>query len=254
MNDRKVIEVKDLVKKYDHFTAVKGISFDVFEGEIFGLLGPNGAGKSTTLEIIETLRAKTSGTVKVEGYDLDKEASAIKKIIGVQLQASGYYPALNLTELIQLFAGLYNRKVKPLEYLELVNLKDKAKAKYKQLSGGQKQRFSIATTLINKPKIIFLDEPTTGLDPQARRNLWELILQIREQGATIVITTHYMDEAEYLCDRVGIIDSGEIVAIDSPEKLIDDLVATGFERKKQVKMANLEDVFIQLTGKEWRDN
>lgn len=249
-----MIAVNDLVKKYDHFTAVKGISFDVWEGEIFGLLGPNGAGKSTTLEIIETLRNKTSGTVKVNGFDLDQQAGDIKKIIGVQLQASGYYPALNLVELVELFAGLYNRKIKPLEYLELVNLRDKAKNKYKQLSGGQKQRFSIATTLINQPKIVFLDEPTTGLDPQARRNLWELILQIRDQGATIVITTHYMDEAEYLCDRVGIIDSGEIIAINSPEKLIDDLVATGFERKKQVKKANLEDVFIQLTGKEWRDN
>lgn len=254
MKDNKVIEVNGLVKKYDHFTAVKGISFDVFEGEIFGLLGPNGAGKSTTLEIIETLRDKTSGSVKVFGYDLDHDAANIKKIIGVQLQASGYYPALNLMELIELFAGLYNRKVKPLEYLKLVNLKDKARAKFKQLSGGQKQRFSIATTLINQPKIVFLDEPTTGLDPQARRNLWELILQIRDQGATIVITTHYMDEAEYLCDRVGIIDSGQIIAIDSPEKLIDDLVASGFEREKQVKLANLEDVFIQLTGKEWRDN
>lgn len=249
-----MIEILDLVKEYGDFTAVKGISFDVCEGEIFGLLGPNGAGKSTTLEIIETLRDKTSGTVKVDGYDLDRDAGNIKKIIGVQLQASGYYPALNLMELVELFAGLYNRRVKPLEYLELVNLRDKAKAKFKQLSGGQKQRFSIATTLINQPKIVFLDEPTTGLDPQARRNLWDLILDIRKQGATIVITTHYMDEAEYLCDRVGIIDSGRIIAINTPEKLIDDLVATGFEREKQVKKANLEDVFIQLTGKEWRDN
>lgn len=252
MRAHKVIEVRDLVKKYDQFTAVGGISFDVYEGEIFGLLGPNGAGKSTTLEIIETLRDKTSGTVKVGGYDLDRHAADIKKIIGVQLQTSGYYPSLNLTELIELFAGLYNRKIKPLEYLDLVNLRDKAKAKYKQLSGGQKQRFSIATTLINEPKVVFLDEPTTGLDPQARRNLWELILQIRDQGATIVLTTHYMDEAEYLCDRVGIIDSGHIIAIDSPGKLIDDLIASGFERKKQVKPANLEDVFIQLTGREWR--
>lgn len=254
MQGKKIIEIRDLVKKYDHFTAVNGISFEVFEGEIFGLLGPNGAGKSTTLEIIETLRQKTSGVVRVDDYDLDHHAEDIKKIIGVQLQASGYYPALNLSELIELFAGLYNQKVKPLDYLALVNLKDKAKAKYKELSGGQKQRFSIATTLINKPKIVFLDEPTTGLDPQARRNLWELILQIRDQGSTIVITTHYMDEAEYLCDRVGIIDNGRIIAIDSPEKLVDDLVASGFERKKQVKLANLEDVFIQLTGKQWRDN
>jgi ABC-2 type transport system ATP-binding protein len=253
MNQNKIIEVKDLVKRYGDFTAVKGISFDVFEGEIFGLLGPNGAGKSTTLEILETLRAKTSGKVNINGYDLDKEGEKIKKIIGVQLQSSGYYPGLNLIELINLFAGLYNQKVKPLEYLDLVNLREKAKAKYKQLSGGQQQRFSIATTLINQPKIVFLDEPTTGLDPQARRNLWELIKQIRKQGATIVITTHYMDEAEVLCDRVGIIDNGKIIAMNSPDQLIDDLVATGFERKKQVKNANLEDVFIQLTGKEWSE-
>jgi ABC-2 type transport system ATP-binding protein len=252
MERNKIIEVSDLVKRYGDFTAVHGISFEVHEGEIFGLLGPNGAGKSTTLEIIETLREKTSGTVRVNGYDLDAEPEKIKKIIGVQLQASGYYPGLSLTELIELFAGLYNRRVDPLEYLELVNLKEKAKAKYKQLSGGQKQRFSIATTLINQPEVVFLDEPTTGLDPQARRNLWELILQIREKGATIVITTHYMDEAEYLCDRVGIVDSGRIIAIASPDKLIDDLVATGFEREKQVKKASLEDVFIQMTGKEWR--
>lgn len=253
MEKQKIIEIKDLVKKYGDFTAVNGISFEVYEGEIFGLLGPNGAGKSTTLEIIETLRNKTSGTVKVNGFDLDKEPGEIKKIIGVQLQSSGYYPLLSLTELIHLFSGLYNRKVKPLEYLDMVNLRDKAKATFKDLSGGQKQRFSIATTLINKPKIVFLDEPTTGLDPQARRNLWELILKIRDQGATIVITTHYMDEAEVLCGRVGIIDSGKIIAMASPDKLIDDLVASGFERKKQVKKANLEDVFINLTGKEWRD-
>jgi ABC-2 type transport system ATP-binding protein len=132
--------------------------------------------------------------------------------------------------------------------LDKVNLRDKAKSKFKEMSGGQKQRFSIATTLINKPKIIFLDEPTTGLDPQARRNLWDLIKEIRDQGTTVIITTHYMDEAEVLCDRVAIIDSGTIIAIASPDQLIDDLVATGFERPKEVKKASLEDVFIQLTG------
>jgi len=249
----RIISVKDLRKKYGEFEAVKGISFDVYEGEIFGLLGPNGAGKSTTLEIMETLREKTSGEVFVDGLNLDKEPDSIKKIIGVQLQTSGYYPNLNLTELIDLFAGLYNRKVVVKELLGLVNLQDKAKAKFKELSGGQKQRFSIATTLINQPKIIFLDEPTTGLDPQARRNLWELIADIRSKGATIILTTHYMDEAEYLCDRVAIVDSGKIVAINSPGQMIDDLVATGFEREKQVKRASLEDVFLNLTGKEWRD-
>lgn len=253
MNTRKIIEVKDLVKRYGEFTAVQGISFEVYEGEIFGLLGPNGAGKSTTLEIIETLRPKTSGSVMVDGLNLDLDREKIKKIIGVQLQASGYYPGLSLVELIELFAGLYNRRIKPMEYLDLVNLRDKAKVSYKQLSGGQKQRFSIATTLINQPKVVFLDEPTTGLDPQARRNLWELIQRIRDQGATIVLTTHYMDEAEFLCDRVGIIDTGRIIAMSSPDQLIDELIATGFERPKQVKGANLEDVFIQLTGRQWRE-
>ena len=248
MRENHIISVKDLVKNYGQFQAVRGISFDVFEGEVFGLLGPNGAGKSTTLEIIETLRPKTSGKVVVDGFDLDKSPNEIKKIIGVQLQTSGYYPGLNLIQLIELFCGLYNRDVEPLELLEMVNLRDKAKAKVKELSGGQKQRFSVATTLINDPRIIFLDEPTTGLDPQARRSLWELIKQIREKGTTVIITTHYMDEAEYLCDRIAIIDAGKIIALDSPDAMIDKLVAGGFERPKDIKKANMEDVFIHLTG------
>jgi len=215
-------------------------------------LGPNGAGKSTTLEIIETLRQKTSGKIIVDGLDIDSDAASIKKIIGVQLQSSGFYPGLNLIELIKLFGGLYNQPVDPIELLKKVNLEEKAKSKAKELSGGQKQRFSIATTLINKPKIIFLDEPTTGLDPQARRNLWDLIKDIRDNGTTVIITTHYMDEAEQLCDRIAIMDEGKIIKMDSPDKMIDDLVATGFERPKQVKAANLEDVFIHLTGHEMR--
>lgn len=253
MERKTIISVKGLVKNYGNFQAVKGISFEVQEGEIFGLLGPNGAGKSTTLEIIETLREKSSGEIIVDGYDLDKSPDEIKKIIGVQLQSSGYYPGLNLLQLIELFSGLYNREVVPMSLLETVNLKDKAKAKFKDLSGGQKQRFSVATTLINKPRIIFLDEPTTGLDPQARRSLWELIRNIRSQGTTVIITTHYMDEAEYLCDRIAIIDAGKIIALDTPDKMIDNLVASGFERPKEVKKANLEDVFIQLTGHSLRE-
>jgi ABC-2 type transport system ATP-binding protein len=227
-----IIQVKDLTKSYGDFEAVKGISFDVFKGEIFGLLGPNGAGKSTTL---------------------DTDPEAIKKIIGVQLQTAGFYPNLNLTELIQLFVGLYQMEMDPMELLAKVDLVDKAKSKFKELSGGQKQRFSIATTFINRPKIIFLDEPTTGLDPQARRNLWDLIQEIRNNGTTVIITTHYMDEAEVLCDRVAIIDSGKIIGINSPNQLIDELVASGFEKEKEVKMANLEDVFIHMTGKQLRE-
>ena len=253
MSNNVIISVENLTKSYGQFQAVKGISFQVMEGEIFGLLGPNGAGKSTTLEIIETLRDKSGGTVTVDGFNLDTHPNNIKSVIGVQLQASGYYPGLNLLQLIELFAGLYNRTVDAEALLESVNLLDKAKSKFTQLSGGQKQRFSVATTLINNPRIIFLDEPTTGLDPQARRSLWDLIKNIREQGTTVIITTHYMDEAEYLCDRIAIIDSGKIVALDTPDKLIDDLVASGFERPKQVKLANLEDVFIHLTGKSLRD-
>ena len=248
-----IISVKNFIKNYGNFQAVKGISFEVMEGEIFGLLGPNGAGKSTTLEIIETLREKTSGEVIVDGLNLDQTPQEIKKIIGVQLQTSGYYPGLNLIQLIELFCGLYNRDVNPMELLEMVNLKDKAKAKFKELSGGQKQRFSVATTLINQPRIIFLDEPTTGLDPQARRSLWELVKNIRDRGTTVIITTHYMDEAEYLCNRVAIIDSGNIIALDSPDKLIDRLIASGFERPKEMKLANLEDVFINLTGHSLRE-
>lgn len=251
-NDPPIISVKNLVKKYSTLTAVDGISFDVKRGEIFGLLGPNGAGKTTTLEIMETLREPTSGEIIIGGFNTRSQANEIKKIIGVQLQAAGYYPNLRLLELVDLFAGLYNRNVDRLEVLQNVGLEEKAKARYKELSGGQKQRFSIATTLINEPLIIFLDEPTTGLDPQARRNLWELIRKIREKGTTVMLTTHYMDEAEHLCDRVAIVEKGKIIALDTPDRLIDDLVARGFERKKEVKKANLEDVFLHLTGHEWR--
>jgi ABC-2 type transport system ATP-binding protein len=253
MSSTPIITVRDLKKSYNGFEAVKGVSFDVYEREIFGLLGPNGAGKTTTLEIIETLREKTAGEVRVAGLNIDNDANAIKQKIGVQLQAAGYYPSLTLTELIILFSGLYNVDADPMTMLRKVGLEDKHKAKYKELSGGQKQRFSIATTLINNPTIIFLDEPTTGLDPQARRNLWDLIRMVRDAGTTVVITTHYMDEAEQLCDRVAVMESGRIIALDSPDKLIDDLVATGFERAKQVKNANLEDVFLHLTGHEWKE-
>jgi len=254
MSARKaIIEVKNLVKVYDELVAVQGISFDVYEGEIFGLLGPNGAGKTTTLEIIETLRAPTSGEVLVEGFSVKSHSNEIKKRIGVQLQAAGYYPNLTLAELLRLFAGLYNVRIDVNQMLQRVGLADRHKAKYKILSGGQKQRFSICTTLINKPKIVFLDEPTTGLDPQARRNLWELIRETRAQGTTVVITTHYMDEAEYLCDRVAIVEKGKIISLDTPERLIDNLIESGFNKPKEVKRANLEDVFLSLTGKEWRD-
>lgn len=253
ISNNKIIEVKDLVKKYGDLTAVCGISFDVYEGEIFGLLGPNGAGKTTTLEIIETLREPTGGEVFVNGLSVTANKDEVKKLIGVQLQQSGFYPNLTLTELIKLFSGLYNINCEPKEILDLVGLTEKSNSVYKNLSGGQKQRFAVATTIINKPKVIFLDEPTTGLDPQARRNLWELIGNIRSAGTTVVITTHYMDEAEKLCDRVGIIDLGKIIQLDTPDNLIDSLIAKGFKREEKLKPATLEDVFIDLTGKDLRD-
>jgi ABC-2 type transport system ATP-binding protein len=248
-----VIQVKNLVKHYSEIKAVNGISFDVYKGEIFGLLGPNGAGKTTTLEIIETLRKKTSGEVLVAGISIDDNADAIKQRIGVQLQAANYYHNLTLNQLLDLFAGLYNTTVNKQEILKLVGLADRSKSKYKELSGGQKQRFSLSTTLINKPQIVFLDEPTTGLDPQARRSLWELIRNIRSEGTTVVITTHYMDEAETLCDRVAIIEKGQIISLDSPANLIDKLLESGFKRKAEIKNANLEDVFLSLTGHELRE-
>lgn len=243
-----IIQVQQLVKKYGSFEAVKGISFDVMEGEIFGLLGPNGAGKSTTLEILETLREKTAGSVRIDGLSIDTDPATIKSRIGIQLQTAGFYPGLTLLELIRLFNGLYGTNADPHELLAQVQLTDKANATVKALSGGQKQRFAIATTRINQPRIIFLDEPSTGLDPQARRSLWELIRTIQKNGTTIVLTTHYMEEAEYLCNRVAIMDQGKIIAIDTPDNLIDALLKTGFERKKELKQAGLEDVFIQLTG------
>ncbi|GAB4160283.1 MAG: ABC transporter ATP-binding protein [Candidatus Dojkabacteria bacterium] len=253
MAKKPVIKVQNLVKKYKDFTAVNGISFEVYEGEIFGLLGPNGAGKTTTLEIIETLRDETDGNVEVLGHSINKNPAKVKEQIGIQLQSSGFYPNLTLVQLIKLFQSLYGTDGDPIELLKKVNLVDKQKALVNKLSGGQRQRFAIATTLINHPKIIFLDEPTTGLDPQARRNLWELIREIRKAGTTVVITTHYMDEAEFLCDRIGIMDEGKIIAIDTPENLIKNLLKNGFKREKVVQEANLEDVFLSLTGKQYRD-
>ena len=251
--DKYIIEVENLEKRYGDFVAVRGVSFRVKEGEVFGLLGPNGAGKTTTLEIIETLRDASAGSVLLDGTDVFAHPQEVKSKIGIQLQAAGFYPRLNLVQLIDLFADLYGAKVDPEQLLETVELLPKKKAVANKLSGGQKQRFSIATTLINKPKVVFLDEPTTGLDPQARRNLWELILKIKKSGTTIVLTTHYMDEAEILCDRVAIMDEGRIIDIDSPQKLIDKLLSTGFTKEVTVKQANLEDVFIHLTGKTLRE-
>ena len=232
-----VIIVKDLKKTYPlprknrkngetSFDAVKGTNFSVEQGEIFGILGPNGAGKTTTLEIIEGLTTQTSGTVSVLGLDNIKDAPKIKQQIGVQLQSSDYLPSMSLEELLHLFAGLYGKTADIEKLLGFVNLESKRHSQVKDLSGGQKQRFSLASALVNDPKILFLDEPTTGLDPRARRDVWDLVRKVNEQGITIVLTTHYMEEAEYLCQRVAIMDSGNILAINNPKKLIEDLSHT----------------------------
>lgn len=304
LNEQNVISVVDLRKNYKDFEAVRGISFEVRKGEIFGILGPNGAGKSTTLEIMEGLRIQSAGTCVVLGYDNLKNSSDIKKRIGVQLQTSEYLNNLNLSELLRLFASLYKLRINPIEVLSKVGLEDKAKSYIKHLSGGQKQRFTVATAIVHDPEILFLDEPTTGLDPQARREMWDLIKKLNADSTTIVLTTHYMEEAEYLCNRVAIMDSGQILKLDTPQKLIEasskiynvsfftekridpaffdgipDIIKTVIEHPKVIveissihvlsaiveklktsqtqysflnlKTATLEDVYLQLTGKEY---
>jgi ABC-2 type transport system ATP-binding protein len=252
-----VISVQNLKKSFvlpknkGNLNALNGISFSVAKGEIFGILGPNGAGKTTTLEIIEGLKQQDSGQVEVLGWDNLVNSRKIKQNIGVQLQSSNYLPNLTLKELLELFGSLYpsikseslNKNAESPsvgqagsapklakndkhQLLELVGLTDKADEPVKNLSGGQKQRFTIASSLVNSPQILFLDEPTTGLDPAARRNLWQLIKNLNHSGLTIVLTTHYMEEAEYLCHRVAIMDQGKILKIDEPKRLVEDLSHT----------------------------
>lgn len=244
-----ILVVKDLRKSYGDNEAVKGISFEVKKGEIFGILGPNGAGKTTTLEMIETLREIDGGTATIDGVDVAKNPYEIRAMIGVQPQTPGFQDKTKLTELIQMFAASYGEKVDPKQFLDEVDLGDKANSYVEDLSGGQKQRFSIVAALVHSPKVFFLDEPTTGLDPQARRNLWKLIEEVRDRGISVILTTHYMDEAEVLCDRVAIMDQGKIIALDTPKKLIKNLLGRGFKKEQHVEQANLEDVFIDMTGK-----
>lgn len=248
-----IIKVDKLVKTYDGNNVVDGVSFEVKKGEIFGILGPNGAGKTTTLEILEALRPIDGGAATIDSIDVAKKPKDIKNIIGIQLQSTAFYDKLTLREQLKMFGSLYGRTVDTEALLAKVQLTEKAKNYVEQLSGGQKQRFAIASTLVNNPKVLFLDEPTTGLDPQARRNLWDLIKEIRDEGITILLTTHYMDEAELLCDRLAIMDSGKIITIDTPHNLIQQLLARGFKKEQVVEQANLEDVFIDLTGKAIRD-
>jgi ABC-2 type transport system ATP-binding protein len=248
-----MIQVKNLKKRYGEKQAVDGISFDVKKGEIFGILGPNGAGKTTTLEMMESLVSIDSGSVTIDGIDVTKDPDKIKYLIGVQPQAPAFQDKTKLTEVIEMFAAAYGERVDAMSFLRDVDLEDKANSYVENLSGGQKQRLSITTALVHGPKVFFLDEPTTGLDPQARRNLWELIENVRSKGISVIMTTHYMDEAEVLCDRIAVMDKGKIIALDTPKNLIKQLLHRGFTKNQQVQQANLEDVFIDLTGKGLRE-
>lgn len=247
-----IIEVSDLAKQYplpdnkaEKFYAVNGVSLQIEAGEIFGILGPNGAGKTTTLEMLEGLNDIDGGHALIDGINVAENPYRVKQVIGVQLQANEYFDNVNLEELLGLFGALYDRTIDPIVLLEKVQLQEKAKAKPANLSGGQKQRFSIACALVNDPKVLFLDEPTTGLDPQAKRNLWDLVRILNKTGMTIVLTTHNMEEAEELCDRLAIMDSGKIIAEGTPQELI---LQHAPEPPEAPLHGNLEDVFLVLTG------
>lgn len=252
-----IIKASNLVKKYKNpenqskiFNAVDGVSLSINSGEIFGILGPNGAGKTTTLEMLEGLKDIDEGLALINSIDVTSNPYEIKKLIGVQLQANEYFDNMTLVELLKLFLALYNSSNDPLDLLKKVKLEDKANANANELSGGQKQRFSIASALVNNPLVLFLDEPTTGLDPQAKRNIWDLVLELNRTGMTIVLTTHNMEEAEFLCNRIAIMDHGKIIAEDSPKNLIMEHAPN---KIREIKYGNMEDVFIALTGHGLRD-
>jgi ABC-2 type transport system ATP-binding protein len=248
-----ILKVDKIKKQYADKVTVDGISFTVEKGEIFGILGPNGAGKTTTLEMIEAMRPIDGGKITIDNIDVATNPEAVKRIIGVQPQSPAFQDKQKLTETIEMFGAAYGEKVDAMKFLNDVQLGEKANAYPESLSGGQRQRLSIAAALVHSPKVFFMDEPTTGLDPQARRNLWDLVTHVRDKGVTVILTTHYMDEAELLCDRVAIMDKGKIIALDTPKALIDDLLRRGFSKKQHVQQANLEDVFIDFTGKGLRD-
>ena len=215
-----VVTVQGLSKNYGELKAVDNISFAVEKGEIFGLVGPNGAGKTTTWEILEGLRRMDKGLVRVAGLDVRKERAKLRQVIGVQLQATAMFEKLTVRETLDVFAGMYEKSLPTERLLEVAQLGEKADEWTEHLSGGQKQRLAVALSLVNDPAVVFLDEPTTGLDPQARHSLWDVIADLRATGKTIMLTTHYMEEAERLCDRVGVMDHGHILALDSPGQLV----------------------------------
>ena len=252
-----IVKANNLVKKYpkpgsksEVFAAVDGVSLDIEAGSIFGILGPNGAGKTTTLEMLEGLTDIDSGEALIDGINVSTHPHNVKQIIGVQLQANEYFDHLTLTDLLWLFSRLFRRTDDPNALLARVHLQEKAQAKPAALSGGQKQRFSIASALVNDPKVLFLDEPTTGLDPQAKRNVWSLVESLNAAGMTIVLTTHNMEEAEHLCGEIAIMDHGRIIAEGTPQ----DLITQYAPEPPQARLhGNLEDVFLTLTGHALRE-
>ena len=303
-----IVEVRDLRKHYGDVKAVDGLSFEVEPGEVFGMLGPNGAGKSTTVEIVEGLREMDAGQVRILGLDPHRDRVKVRESIGIQLQSASLFDKLTAREHLALFSSFYSRTRTADELIELVDLADRQNAVSKELSGGQRQRLSFALAMVNDPEVVFLDEPTTGLDPQARRHMWDVVAAMGKEGKTVFLTTHYMEEAELLCDRIAIIDHGKIIALDTPARLIEsqfqaqtvsfdtthgslsrteleslsgvtravtddghielftaDVAATigalmDYARRQDVPMsdlnigqANLEDVFLKLTGRRIRD-
>jgi ABC-2 type transport system ATP-binding protein len=254
-----IIEIRGLTKRYKDFIAVDGIDLEVRAGEIFGILGPNGAGKTTTLEMIEGLRTPDAGSITVAGLDAIARSEQVRKVIGVQLQSTSLFPYLSAAELVELFGHMYgtpNPKARVPDLLGLVGLEGKANARVEEMSGGQQQRLSIALALVNQPKVTFLDEPTTGLDPHARRSLWETILGVRDAGTTVVLTTHYMEEAEVLCDRIAIMDGGHVIACDTPAGLIralgQEAAVSAFIEDREVRTENRDvpppEEFAALAG------
>ncbi len=248
-----ILTVKDLNISYGTFQAVKNISFDVRKGEIFGLLGPNGAGKTSTLSAVEGLLIPQSGDIIVNGYNNRENPLHARASLGVQLQSTSFQPELQVVEILRLYAGIYGVKLSTSDIqniLKEISLEDSAAKRYGQLSGGQQQRVSLVIATIHNPKLVLLDEPTTGLDPQSRRQLWERIEAIRERGHAVVLTTHSMEEAESVCDRIAIVDHGRVIAIDTPDALIEkhrhDPEVISVSRRGKI---TLEDVFIALTGK-----
>src|SRR6267154_3833253 len=245
--------IHELRKSFADVVAVNGLNLKVERGECFGLLGPNGAGKTTTIEICEGLISPDAGTIQMLGHNWRDHADKLRQRIGIQLQETQFPEKLSVEEVISLFRSFFSQGFTVEQAITMVQLDEKRKSRVGGLSGGQKQRLAMACALIGDPDLLFLDEPTTGLDPQARRNLWDLVQMIKKKGKTVILTTHYMDEAEVLCDRIAIMDAGKIIALNTPQKLISKLLATGFSKPVIQQQANLEDVFLTMTGHALRD-